>query len=90
MYLENTDKQHRSTRLFGGPVIILGGALELFVGHYIPTTALASLGLFCFPFNKTLLIAFAASTQDMVTGSAVSVNLGISTRPGMLGGYKRE
>ncbi|KAI8667122.1 hypothetical protein LRP88_01125 [Fusarium phalaenopsidis] len=65
---------------FGGFMITLGGALELCLGHYIPAMALVALGLFCFPFNKTLLPAFSTGTQGMVTEGAVPLTMEISPR----------
>ncbi|RMJ04864.1 hypothetical protein CDV36_014462 [Fusarium kuroshium] len=65
---------------FGGFMITLGGALELSLGHYIPAMALVSLGLFCFPFNRTLLPALSTGTQGMVAEGAVPLTMEISTR----------
>ncbi|KAL2682834.1 hypothetical protein Neosp_007290 [[Neocosmospora] mangrovei] len=67
---------------FGGFMITLGGALELCLGHYIPAMALVSLGLFCFPFNKTLLPALSAGTQ--AADGKAPLTMEISTRFGML------
>ncbi|KAM0430888.1 hypothetical protein ACHAPT_005521 [Fusarium lateritium] len=67
---------------FGGFMITLGGALELCLGHYIPATALVSLGLFCFPFNKTLLPAFSTVTQGVVTDDTIPLTMEINTRFG--------
>lgn len=64
-------------------MITLGGALELCLGHYISAVALVALGLFCFPFNKTLLPALSTATQGMVTDDAVPLTMEISTRFGM-------
>ena len=64
-------------------MITLGGALELCLGHYISAMALVALGLFCFPFNKTLLPALSTATQGMVTDDAVPLTMEISTRFGM-------
>ncbi|KAI8666363.1 hypothetical protein NCS57_00860800 [Fusarium keratoplasticum] len=65
---------------FGGFMITLGGALELCLGHYISAMALVALGLFCFPFNKTLLPALSTATQGMVTDDVVPLTMEISTR----------
>ncbi|KAI8717627.1 hypothetical protein NCS52_00839200 [Fusarium sp. LHS14.1] len=63
---------------FGGFTTTLGGALELCLGHYIPAMALVSPGIFCFPFNSTLLPAFSAGTQGRVTDGAISLIMEIS------------
>ncbi|KAJ3530981.1 hypothetical protein NM208_g8618 [Fusarium decemcellulare] len=65
---------------FGGILITLGGALELCLRHYVPALALTSLGLFCFPFSKTLLPALSTGVQGMVSGDSIPLTMEINTR----------
>ncbi|KAF5010082.1 hypothetical protein FDECE_3748 [Fusarium decemcellulare] len=70
---------------FGGILITLGGALELCLRHYVPALALTSLGLFCFPFSKTLLPALSTGVQGMASGDGIPPTMEIKSSALILG-----
>ncbi|KAM5387006.1 hypothetical protein ACJZ2D_000299 [Fusarium nematophilum] len=67
---------------FGGILITLGDALELCLGHVLPAIALITLGLFCFPFSKTLLPVICTMSEGAAAQDAIPPTVEMDTRFG--------